>query len=84
MSLKERITEDMKAAMRAKDAERLGTIRLLTAAMKQKEVDERKQESPLECSPGGLGPCGGPGACPMAGAWCSAPKLRKTPRAETQ
>ena len=41
MSLKERITEDMKAAMRAKDAERLGTIRLLTAAMKQKEVDER-------------------------------------------
>ncbi|MEY4978500.1 MAG: hypothetical protein RLZZ352_770 [Pseudomonadota bacterium] len=41
MSLKERITEDMKAAMRAKDSERLGTIRLLTAAMKQKEVDER-------------------------------------------
>jgi uncharacterized protein len=41
MSLKERITEDMKAAMRAKDAERLGTIRLLLAAMKQKEVDER-------------------------------------------
>lgn len=41
MSLKDRITEDMKAAMRAKDAERLGTIRLLTAAMKQKEVDER-------------------------------------------
>ena len=41
MSLKERITEDMKAAMRAKDMERLGTIRLLTAAMKQKEVDER-------------------------------------------
>jgi uncharacterized protein YqeY len=41
MSLKERITEDMKTAMRAKDAERLGTIRLLTAAMKQKEVDER-------------------------------------------
>jgi uncharacterized protein len=41
MSLKERITEDMKAAMRAKDADRLGTIRLLTAAMKQKEVDER-------------------------------------------
>ena len=41
MSLKERITEDMKAAMRAKDAERLGAIRLLTAAMKQKEVDER-------------------------------------------
>jgi len=41
MSLKDQITEDMKAAMRAKDAERLGTIRLLTAAMKQKEVDER-------------------------------------------
>ena len=41
MSLKEQITEDMKAAMRAKDTERLGTIRLLTAAMKQKEVDER-------------------------------------------
>jgi uncharacterized protein len=41
MSLKERITEDMKAAMRARDTERLGAIRLLTAAMKQKEVDER-------------------------------------------
>ena len=41
MTLKERIQEDMKAAMRAKDSERLGTIRLLTAAMKQKEVDER-------------------------------------------
>jgi uncharacterized protein len=41
MSLKDRITEDMKAAMRARDSERLGTIRLLTAAMKQKEVDER-------------------------------------------
>ena len=41
MSLKERITEDMKAAMRAKDAQRLGAIRLLTAAIKQKEVDER-------------------------------------------
>lgn len=40
-SLKEKITEDMKAAMRAKEADRLGTIRLLTAAMKQKEVDER-------------------------------------------
>ncbi|MFY8131521.1 MAG: GatB/YqeY domain-containing protein, partial [Burkholderiaceae bacterium] len=38
---KERITEDMKAAMRAKDSARLGTIRLLTAAIKQKEVDER-------------------------------------------
>ena len=41
MSLKVRITEDMKAAMRAKDTERLGAIRMLTAAMKQKEVDER-------------------------------------------
>jgi len=41
MSLKEQITEDMKAAMRAKDAGKLGTIRLITAAMKQKEVDER-------------------------------------------
>lgn len=41
MSLKDRITDDMKAAMRAKDTDRLGTIRLLTAAMKQKEVDER-------------------------------------------
>ena len=41
MSLKEKITEDMKAAMRAKDTGKLGTIRLLTAAMKQKEVDER-------------------------------------------
>jgi len=41
MSLKEQITEDMKTAMRAKDTGRLGTIRLLTAAMKQKEVDER-------------------------------------------
>ena len=40
-TLKERITEDMKAAMRAKEAERLGTIRLLLAACKQKEVDER-------------------------------------------
>jgi hypothetical protein len=41
MTLKARITDDMKAAMRAKDSERLGTIRLLTAAIKQKEVDER-------------------------------------------
>ena len=41
MSLKERITEDMKAAMRAKDAQRLGAIRLLLAAIKQREVDER-------------------------------------------
>jgi len=41
MSLKDQITEDMKTAMRAKDSERLGTVRLLLAAMKQKEVDER-------------------------------------------
>jgi len=41
MTLREQITEDMKTAMRAKDMERLGTIRLLLAAIKQKEVDER-------------------------------------------
>lgn len=41
MSLKERISEDMKAAMRAKDSERLSTIRMLQAAIKQREVDER-------------------------------------------
>jgi len=41
MSLKETITADMKEAMRAKDSGRLGTIRLLLSAMKQKEVDER-------------------------------------------
>jgi len=41
MSLKDQITEDMKSAMRAKDSERLGTIRLLLSACKQKEVDER-------------------------------------------
>jgi uncharacterized protein YqeY len=41
MPLKDQITEDMKTAMRAKDSERLGTIRLLLAACKQKEVDER-------------------------------------------
>jgi uncharacterized protein YqeY len=40
-TLKDRITEDMKAAMRAREAERLGAIRLLLAAIKQKEVDER-------------------------------------------
>ena len=43
MSLKEQIVEDMKNAMRAKDSVKLGTIRMLTAAMKQKEVDERKE-----------------------------------------
>lgn len=41
MTLKDQINDDMKAAMRAKDSERLGTVRLLLAAMKQKEVDER-------------------------------------------
>ncbi len=41
MTLKERITDDMKVAMRAKEVDRLGTIRMLLAAMKQKEVDER-------------------------------------------
>ena len=43
MSLKDRITEDMKAAMRARESERLGTIRMITAAIKQREVDERIQ-----------------------------------------
>ena len=41
MSLKQTISDDMKTAMKAKDSERLGTIRLLQAAIKQKEVDER-------------------------------------------
>ena len=41
MTLKDRITDDMKGAMRARDAERLGTLRLLLAAIKQREVDER-------------------------------------------
>ncbi|MBS0400439.1 MAG: GatB/YqeY domain-containing protein [Proteobacteria bacterium] len=41
MSLKERITEDMKAALRAGEKERLGAIRMITAAIKQREVDER-------------------------------------------
>ena len=41
MSLKQQITEDMKTAMRAKDTARLGAIRLLLAAIKQREVDER-------------------------------------------
>ena len=41
MSLKDRINDDMKAAMRARDTARLGTIRLLLAAVKQREVDER-------------------------------------------
>ena len=41
MTLKDRITEDMKSAMRAKEADRLTTIRMLLAACKQREVDER-------------------------------------------
>jgi uncharacterized protein YqeY len=41
VSLKERITEDMKAAMRAGEKERLGVIRMITSAIKQREVDER-------------------------------------------
>jgi len=45
MSLKTRITDDMKTAMRAKDARRLSAIRLLLAAIKQREVDERKDMS---------------------------------------
>ena len=43
MTLKTRIQDDMKDAMRAKDAARLGTIRLILAAIKQREVDERKE-----------------------------------------
>ena len=43
MSLKARITDDMKTAMRAKDSSRLGTVRLLLAAIKQREVDERTE-----------------------------------------
>ena len=45
MSLKSRITDDMKEALRAKDTARLSTIRLLLAAIKQREVDERKEMS---------------------------------------
>ena len=45
MSLKARITEDMKAAMRARDSQRLSAIRLLLAAIKQREVDERRDLS---------------------------------------
>jgi len=41
MTLKQRIQEDMKAAMRARESDRLGTIRMLLAALKQREVDER-------------------------------------------
>ena len=45
MSLKERINEDMKSALRAKETQRLSAIRLLLAAVKQREVDERKDLS---------------------------------------
>jgi uncharacterized protein YqeY len=48
MTLKARITEDMKAAMRAKDAARLSAIRLLLAAIKQREIDERKDMSDMD------------------------------------
>ena len=41
MSVKERLSEDVKTAMRARDKERLGTLRMATAAIKQREVDER-------------------------------------------
>jgi len=43
MSLKQRITDDMKAALRARDSARLSAIRLLVAAIKQKEIDERTE-----------------------------------------
>jgi hypothetical protein len=48
MSLKQQITDDMKTAMRAKDTARLGAIRLLLAAMKQREVDERIELSDVD------------------------------------
>jgi uncharacterized protein YqeY len=48
MSLKANIVEDMKAAMKAKEAQRLSAIRLLLAAIKQREVDERKELSDAE------------------------------------
>jgi uncharacterized protein YqeY len=48
MSLKQQITEDMKTAMRAKETARLGAIRLLLAAMKQREVDERIELSDVD------------------------------------
>jgi uncharacterized protein YqeY len=41
MNLRDRVNEDMKTAMKAREADRLGTLRLLLAAMKQREVDER-------------------------------------------
>jgi len=48
MSLKARITEDMKAAMKAKETARLSAIRLLLAAIKQREVDERKEMADVD------------------------------------
>ena len=48
MSLKARITEDMKAAMKARETQRLSAIRLLLAAVKQREVDERRDMSDAE------------------------------------
>ncbi len=45
MTLKTRITEDMKDAMRAKDSARLSTVRLLLAAIKQREIDERRDQT---------------------------------------
>src|SRR5947209_20072667 len=48
MSLKANISEDMKAAMKAREAQRLSAIRLLLAAIKQREVDERKELSDAE------------------------------------
>jgi len=48
MSLKDRITEDMKAALKAKDARRLGAVRLALAAIKQREIDDRKDLSDAE------------------------------------
>ncbi len=50
MSLKERIQQDMKDAMRAADKPRLGTIRLMLAAIKQKEIDERKDLDDAEAT----------------------------------
>jgi len=51
MSLKERITEDMKSAMRAAQKERLGTVRMILAGIKQREVDERVTWTTARCSP---------------------------------
>ena len=48
MTLKSRIMDDMKAALRAKEAARLSTIRLLMAAIKQREVDERKEMTDVD------------------------------------